>query len=250
MNELQRMQYLDALGVDTYMPRYTLPLGGDSRLCMPVPVVRRVAVSEGPAPVVDGAVESSSSAMVQALLEPAQAAPANDGVKDNPSLPNPVADFTEPSAVSAVSFSLSIWVVSECLIVDSRRQGSGLPTDALLANMVRAMGWQVSGAAEVFRWPMEEMPTLVDAASAKDVLQSLFDVKVETAAVSRCLLMGEDALNYCSNADGFANHLGGAVDTLYEGLQACVIPSLESMLMDPKQKAIAWKALQQWVQGK
>ncbi|MBR9908939.1 MAG: hypothetical protein GYB33_01150 [Gammaproteobacteria bacterium] len=116
MNELQRIHYLDAMGIDSYMPRRVLPNAPLAQLCEPVAV--RVAPSGAarrpqavaqesavsPAP---GAARPTAANDVMALLQERSALPATPGAGQTAppgQVPSaPVAAAASPAAATPVT---------------------------------------------------------------------------------------------------------------------------------------------------
>ena len=196
MNEIQRQQYLDAIGIDTYMPRWILPRAASPFSCQPVlpqaeanhqAIAQAAAVNpaiserEGRAEIAapaGGAIvvteplnEQSAVAAASPQPEiPAKTAPL-DVLASIEGAPEAAKKSSAPvsakSILDALSdekrpdprFALSLWRVNEDLmVVDSRHSELALPTEPLLRNILSALGFapQPLPNAEVLRWPMFE----------------------------------------------------------------------------------------------
>ncbi|NHN37993.1 hypothetical protein G8764_11850 [Pseudomaricurvus alcaniphilus] len=88
MNELQRIHYLDAMGIDSYMPRRVLPNAPLAQLCEPVAVpVAAAGAARRPQPVAQGAAASPAPGAarptaandVMALLQERSTPPVTPG---------------------------------------------------------------------------------------------------------------------------------------------------------------------------
>lgn len=196
MNEVQRQQYLDAMGIDTYMPRWILPAAASPFSCQPVlpesPSVLAPAEATEPAQsTVQGASEIAANAPVAAVpiaavneaspssqsSDPQSASQPVSVAKDVlASVVSPTTESKPAAAATPVSadsilqslsgekrpdprFALSLWRVSDQLmVIDSRHSELALPTEPLLLNILSALGFprQPLPKAEVLRWPMFE----------------------------------------------------------------------------------------------
>ncbi len=259
MNELQRMQYLEAMGIDSYMPRRQLLLGPAIRQCQPVLPAQPAAVSGGDITPVAPVPGSPGEVAVPAGKTGAGAVSVADilGQPTTVVTPKPApAEALKPAPEAAVvpRFALSLWRVTDTLlVVDSRHAELALPTEALLLNMLNALGLQLRGLprAEILRWPMVENHfTRQGEAEAREALRAMLEAMQEEQPVSRLLLMGPEACHYladdpCASADESLGAMQGkAVAAAGLGSCAVVLPSLTQMLQAPTLKAVAWQALQ------
>jgi len=279
MNEVQRMQYLDALGIDSFMPRRILPNAPALRLCVPVTSgaaatsLETVSAAQGASPIAASQAGTPAS-VVQPAPEP-QASPAVDAVaaiepvpaKVTPAVLEQVAAVTEqvqaePKMSKAVvptpRFSLSLWQVGEqLLVIDSRQPQQALPTESLLSNILLALDFPAGPlpSAHVVRWPiMENRFETQGADEARGMLSALIAARLETQPAKHLLLMGEEACHYILPSDELADtqaqslsQLQGRLLTVPElaaGLPVIVLPSLTAMLQEPELKAITWQAIQ------
>lgn len=281
MNEVQRMQYLDALGIDSFMPRRILPNAPVAQLCAPVmsydasqpsavplPAAQLLtgnsqSVSHSPAlkaPVIEAAPANKPPVSAAALLDTTPAAP-----------PRPVAQVAELTNVVSVTaakpdkvvepaprFSLSLWQLSDqLLVVDSRQPQQALPTESLLANILSALGYPQAPLppAHVVRWPIIENRFEPQGADeARGMLSALLSARLESQPVKHLLLMGEQACHYILPSEHLAETQSASleklqgkllqVNELVQGLPVIVVPSLTDMLQDASLKAITWQAIQ------
>ncbi len=269
MNELQRQQYLDAMGVDTYMPRWVLPHApipvacdvsfipgeleaGQSQGAGKTGSQAKAASNDAAAPVstlttgVSAAASTKPESVLAALTEPVtsvEAAVEQVQSAEKTSVKTPV------NAEPVPQFALSIWRVSEqLLVIDSRQAQLALPTEPLLINILVALGYprQPLPKAEVIRWPMVDNPFVGQtAADAREMLEAYLDGKLLTHPAKHILLMGEDACRYVlPEVNSVEDQLGKAVALEHHKVDAIVVPSLSTMLLEPEQKRLTWKAIQ------
>jgi hypothetical protein len=269
MNELQRQQYLDAMGVDTYMPRWVLPHAPPPVACDVsfIPDELEAGLSQGagkagnqakaasndaaapvstPATGVSAGASAKSESVLAALTEPVTSVEA--AVEQVQSADKSTAK-TSVNAEPVPQFALSIWRVSEqLLVIDSRQAQLALPTEPLLINILVALGYprKPLPKAEVIRWPMVDNPFVGQtAADAREMLEAYLDGKLLTHPAKHILLMGEDACRYVlPEVNSVEDQLGKVVALEHHKVDAIVVPSLSTMLLEPEQKRLTWKAIQ------
>lgn len=177
MNELIRMQYIDAMGIDMFVPRRQLLNAKASGLCdLPVRVKSGESVG-APSALADHLISDargelehrplskSSGAAVQSILEDFTKPSKDNRSVSSTSSPisssealthnqsEAIASKSEKSAVvenvfslisrkvsrEKVDFSLGLWRVGHDLqVIDSRSRGDALPTETLLRNILRS----------------------------------------------------------------------------------------------------------------
>lgn len=276
MNELQRQQYLDALGVDTYMPRWVLPHAPEPVACDVSFIPSELGAGEAgkgitagvasqpttndAAPVVRSAPaggaspgQASPSSVLAVLSGEAPAAePASSVESETKDTSTSVATEQAKSQTAsepAPAFALSIWRISEdLLVVDSRQAQLALPTEPLLINILVALGYprQPLPKTEVIRWPMVDNPFVGQTqADAREMLEAYLDGKLLTHPTKHLLLMGEDAARYILPVEQNAEKvLGQSVALPQHNAEAIVVPSLSDMLQEPLLKRLTWQAIQ------
>jgi hypothetical protein len=264
MNEVQRMQYLDALGVDSFMPRRVLPNAPTLRLCEPVladntttaaamlnrPASIPVAPSSVQPTVVQAlaqlnaptAVASADAAAViepkaKAAIGPEVAAVSSETVAA-PAVLEQVAAVTEQAKVDGIKtakpvipaprFSLSLWQIGEqLLVIDSRQPQQALPTESLLSNILLALGYPAGPlpSAHVVRWPiMENRFETQGADEARGMLSALISARLETQPAKHLLLMGEEACHFILPSGELADNQTASLSKLQGRL--LIVPEL------------------------
>ncbi|NIB40003.1 hypothetical protein HBA55_10420 [Pseudomaricurvus alkylphenolicus] len=232
INEIQRQTYLDAMGIDSYMPRWILPMAPQPQYCQPVlspgnDEAERPAEAAGASPGVAAdasTVTAASSAdpsaapqraptaevgapadALKVLAEtPAQESPASSDPAISggagPQKASPAASLLASLDAPVPKFALSWWRIGEeLLVIDSRHAELALPTEPLLINMLSALGFPRAPLppAEVVRWPMVNNPHAAQGAGeARDTLAAMIETMLESQPVKHLLLMGEDACRY------------------------------------------------------
>ena len=219
MNEVQRRQYLHAIGVDSYQPRLVLPGALPSTLCE-LPIEPSVLLSIEN--VDSGVIQSSNnndnnSASNNANNNSSQKTNFSDAAKlaldtiKPASIPiDAVVNATmrqveKKSQEKKVTphFSLSIIRGENILIIDKGLPGNINPNDylQLLKNMLFALGagkQQVS--IDAFVWPMVKSNTVDQGeVAARQTLEAFLAKQIEQLGAKYLLLMGDDAARYsCS----------------------------------------------------
>lgn len=194
MHELHRMEYLDAMGVDTFVPRFVLPAAQAPRQCeLPE------ASESNDVPGATSLGTTSAESLVSNLLgrdidKPATEAgndfaSASNGEPENekstPSASQQIADVVteitdlksanlssasigapvekvpEAPPVEHAKFSLNMWRIGEHVqVVDSHRVGEALPTHMLLQNILTALSEQMLRVADSQRITLPKSETL------------------------------------------------------------------------------------------
>lgn len=266
MNELTRMQYLDAMGIDMFVPKVCLTHAKASLQCvLPSAELLPVASNESPLDVTErlGAgdhVQSSgpvSAAHVLANLrgEKQQAEPVirsehapfteHTVNRAHESAPPPPLSASTPDA----NFTLGMWRVgSHVQILDSRMDGDALPTDVLLRNVLRVHGLlaQSMPAQEILHWPLPGV-ALTDTSwgAAHDMVISFLEGRLLDNPATVFLIFGEDAFRaLMGEAVGFSDVLYQTLNIDAFAADVIVLPSLRSLLHNPLEKKRLWPLLQ------
>ncbi|WP_066962268.1 hypothetical protein [Microbulbifer sp. Q7] len=257
MNERQRTEYLSALGVTSYMPRFCLPLAPDPvQALLPPPVD---APQEAPRGV--SAVMAAAGVVTEAPVAADRA--TQTGMDPSPSSAQQVSDvgrvigsITAESRVSASApkatpvappqrqvapFVLSSWRLGdELLAVDSREPGVALPVESLFGNIARALGWHgLESERNKLRWPLAENPfaAAAGAEDAKDTCTSWLEAACARKPVKSIWLMGLPAQEFCAPVamtDGVGD---------WQGVRVVFMPSLTELLEAPARKREVWNML-------
>ncbi len=227
MNEIQRQQYLEAMGIETYMPRWILPSAAAAQPCAPVLPQAELAqqVSASPAAISISApadaetwqtenqvpaATATETVEAENVKAPAKSAPI-DVLASIESSAEPDKKTSSASAKSILAdldvakrpdphFALSLWRVSDdVMVVDSRHSELALPTEPLLRNILAALGFaqRPLPKAEVLRWPMFENSYEPQGQEvARETLQAMLEGMLETLPGKYLLLMGGEACHY------------------------------------------------------
>ncbi|WP_237066791.1 uracil-DNA glycosylase family protein [Microbulbifer guangxiensis] len=249
MHERHRAEYLEALGVPSYVPRYVLPLA---------PAPRQAQLPAAPAEPASNPLPRSADQIldtvareVPAAQPPATAAQAPQMARELESL---VAETRPPAAAPAAApvpasaetrvepFVLSCWWLGdELLAVDSREPGAALPVEALFNNMARALRWHdLPRDQDRLRWPLAEnrFAAAASASDARDTCSIWLEAASARRPVKTIWLMGQQAQEFCAPVP-----LEGQV-TDWNGIRLLSMPSLSELLQAPERKREVWQLLQ------
>jgi len=271
VNELQRAEYLSALGVPSYMPRFVLPLAPPPRQARlpvaeaqstanPLPQsaaqIRAALAPAEPqsqpaaAAVPPAGIKSVAAPSAQPEIAPEVARQVGELVRDTRPVPQqapaPVTELAPP-AQPVEPFVLSCWWLGDALLaVDSREPGAALPVEALFNNIVRALDWQdLPRERDRLRWPLAEnrFGPAASAAEARDTCSSWLEAASARRPVKSIWLMGQQAREYCAPVplDPSAEPPLGD----WNGVRIVAMPSLSELLREPQRKRGLWRLLQQ-----
>lgn len=256
MNELQRTEYLTALGVTSYMPRFRLPLAPEpTQASLPPPAAESPQVK--PRAALMAEVEApAQSAAEAAEVNRTPVAGESQAVETAPELGRVIGSITSEARVAPVvspsapvappqqqvaPFVLSCWWLGEeVLAVDSREPGAALPVESLFGNIARALGWhQLPTGRDKLRWPLAENPFAAAAGAddARDTCTSWLEAACVRKPVKSIWLMGEQARTYCAPVT-----LADTVND-WQGVPVVCMPSLTELLTEPARKRDVWNLL-------
>jgi hypothetical protein len=267
MNELQRQQYLSALGVDSYMPRIHLPYAPVSVVCeLPVDDYQHEVTALNDAPSM--AVAPSPVVKPPTIKSEVGDSPVNHLIGDilgDRRISKPIAAATsaadilaglETKVVAIDPFSLSIWrPVDGLLVIDSRNSKLALPTEMLLKNILRTLypDQPAQMQEEILRWPMiENSFAKRTQAEARSELQTWLAVQCEIRPVKHIWLLGKNAAEYLLRESGaFADatfSTRALVEPRVADLQIAglLLPSLNEILQTPQHKPALFAALRRY----
>lgn len=249
MNELQRMQYLDAMGIEQFVPRKVLANSAALRLCE-LPVLPQENVQELVEPVQDERPLPDAAEVVNRLLEKAKDQQPEKSLARPSQLIEEQTESPEAVAVKEpqIRFSLAIWQLQNgVMVIDSHEPRSALPTDKLLANMLtvsQLLNLNLP-AAGFISWPIDRgVQTEGGWRAAREYLESFIDAAMQKQPMSQFLVFGEAALNALVVEEEALNIQYGQGFTLEKFSAAAVFfPSLVTLLRHPEYKALVWRGL-------
>ncbi len=228
MNELRRLAYLSALGIDSYVSRNQLPgAAATRRLAVVAKRPEKEAIVQQAAP----ARPDSAAARVRDRRPPASRPPV--------SAPKPVGSVPAEGRES-VRFSLGAVVAGGWLWLEELGE---LPLAReqvhLIVAMARALSLSAGNTAEIscevsqFDWPIHNNAQLDQGeGAARAAVAGFVGRKLEQSACRGMVLLGEGC--------------PGRVDLgMFPELACARVPGTLAMISDPRQKKQAWAALLQ-----
>ena len=201
MLEPWRSQYLRALGVDIYLPRYDLPAAGPSV----DPEWDETTLAELPqiaAPVADEFVAS-------APITPRVAAPQLERpvVEQRPARSVDSAPALAAARTNTPTLRIKLHVYisdSGVLIIDDAAPAGRGDAQRLLANLLFALhGKSTQLSGEVFDWPLPSLrnrPLELTEGAARETLAGLLHRKAGEANVHTVLLLGANARHWLNES--------------------------------------------------
>lgn len=265
MNELTRMQYLDAMGIDMFVPTACLPHAKASIQCSlpsvellpfasneaslgvaePLEVAGHAVSTNVPVSVANVLADlGDGKARSEPALQPEFAPTRSKGMRKANEV---IGSIVKPELAPA-HFTLGMWRVEPHLqIIDSRLAGDALPTDVLLRNILKVHNLlpQSMPAQEILHWPLPGV-ALTDTSwgAAHDMVISFLEGRLQANPASAFLVFGEDA--FCALMGESANF----TEVLYQSVtvdtfaaDVIVLPSLRSLLHNPLEKKQLWPVL-------
>lgn len=264
MNERQRMQYLEVMGIDTFVPRFILPVAKLSAVCE-LPILDEKpaqahqtmsSLSESVAPEATESREARSEPVGLERISIDNIVAAKPGSRaDSKAEPKAAVSVAKldlmtlasrTPVVNQVRFSLSLWRVGELQVIDSRRQGDALPTDALISNILLAVGCLELHLpkVEMLHWPMVENAKDSGWDAAREMVHGFLDGRLLTKPVAHILLFGQDAYQAVLGEEmEYADAKFKVLPVKAFDAQAVVLPSLADILHEPVSKSEVWLAL-------
>lgn len=224
------MQYLDAMGIDSFVPRFLLP-GANAPIPCSLSAVPEGTSDQQDKPDIAPVVEGFASVPL------VQSGPTSE-------------DDTESASASvenqaSASFSLALWRVGERLqVIDSRQSGDALPTQSLLGNILSVIGMSIPPLSnvEILHWPMHAKAQDKSWCAATQMVQGFLEARFADKPVSHLWLFGEDACRAVLGAQAAVGLFQRQrLETL--AVDAIVLPSLGALLYRPELKIDVWRAL-------
>lgn len=248
MNEIQRRQYLQAMDIDSYMPRFLLPGAMPSPLCaLPLPASLD-SLSLTNSPTAQSETSSSpqqrnhSDAAKQALGIVELTTGSNSSQRANPELKTTKPQVEKPTSPV---FSLSIIRGDKLMIVDKGLPGNINPNEylQLLQNILFAIGaGRQPLSIDGFVWPMVKNSAIDQSeTAARQTLDAFLGKQIQQLNAQYVLLMGPDAAHYIAEEN---TPTGALIDLPRLGVTVFRTLSAIDMLEDNTLKREAWQQLQ------
>ena len=246
MHELARQHYLEAMGIQTYMPRLVLPAAPVPRQSdlsgLASPQVMPPLVADSPTQSMIGEAEAlppiQTPQSVDALLASMGAPSVAASVAKKVARPLPAAETAN------ISFAVSLWQFSGLMVIADRHPEQALPVKLLLKNILVALGrgGDVPVSPEIIRWPLENVPA-AQAGPVASYLTSLLQARRITDQPTTLLCFGRVIRAHLST-DATDRFQEVSLTLSDKGTMPLItLPSLEEILMAPDLKAPVWAAI-------
>ncbi len=251
MNEYQRQAYLDAMGMEQYVPRWLMPHAPMPTACELPIEMPKAAAPVSPQPAAPDSAPAVGPRPVTDFLDDMRRPPAKPARRE----PEPAAEQAAPAVPvpeRIAPFTLSIWRSPlPVLVVDARQPKAAMPTDRLLRNLLQALAPHDSREVreEVLPWPLVRHKAVrLTADDARAELSTWLETELTNRPVRQLLLMGEAAARYLLPEDqSYENVLWQSLKLAPFDVPTLVAPSLLELLRDPSLKRPLWGALQPWL---
>ncbi len=229
MNEASRLAYLNAMGIDSFVPRSPLPGAKPSVALKLIPAIGKKAAAE-----LDMSVASpSSSGLVNTTVEQLK---QSVGFEKNavPQTTEPTKQTATPSGAQSQSnlkFSLIMVRFAGLLWIDSLPLGRGVDRDylRLIVAISRALGRDgLQPEYSVFEWPLvKNRQTNQGGDAAREAVEEFVGRQLKDNAIEQLVVFGEQPVKYDSHS----------VETIYSSV------SVWSMLQNSDLKRAVWQEL-------
>lgn len=252
MNELARMQYLEAMGIETFVPRLILPAAKRStQAALPVVWIDEVVSSAPDEPIRAGLGEliapPQASNLVQELLAPSKAL-TKESVQTSAPEARTLQQLLVPSRAPVLRFSLSVWQLENgIVIIDSREPRGALPTSTLLKNILSVLAPNLAiPKPDLINWPLlqSETPNANAMADAREMTLAFLASRFEVVEPKLVVALGGMAVKMIVQQEGY--ELGQSHSVAHLPCPVMVLPSLTEFLKQPLLKRHLWPALKPW----
>lgn len=268
MRESQRLAFLQAIGVTSWVPRQPL---AHAALRMPAeaePAAQRARAADlTPAPAVDAPADSTAIAPADTgrpvtdspsarLVEQRRAqVAAQPARKELPPQAASVSDLAatpsspiEQAGRTVAPFYLQLWMAGPCaLLIEISDPGleKGTAEHNLLCDILRAAGLPPAPRLQAdFRWPLSRNPQVARSAeAASEALQAFMQARLESQPVKSIGCFGAMAGLLATGDPEEAAALRGRDEALEELGAGWFAPGIEVMLQQPGEKAGLWQLL-------
>lgn len=226
MNELLRLNYLEAMGITQYVAR--MPLPG----ACPSPVINEVVATEHEQP-----------ASIAAMLDESFSAARKSSISTSrPATINPAEQIESTSSTTPTTFQcqIAIWTVNDLLILaDAPRLDNSQLT--LLRNILLAIGRKDNlSDTKQFLWPLPQRKEK-NLLAAQEHFQGLLDGGLLKASGLRQILCFGDTVSTLLHTNTSAPERNVRQ---YQDWPVTSVCALHEMLAQPARKADTWRALQ------
>lgn len=245
------MQYMEAMGIDMFVPRFILPNSLPVRQCvLPAEPVKEQVQVEEPLGQPANFVQSESRVVEQFVkinLDEPEAQKPIEAVQSVQKLIDNVKAVVTDAPVEKAVFTLNIWHLENVFVLDSCQPDDALPTERLITNILIQLNLLPVRLprAEVLTWPIvNSRPQDQSWEDARQMVSAFIDSRLETKPVEKLFLFGEEAFRALdSSGKEFDEQKFSQVSLEGQTIPAYVLPSLADLLRNPTQKKSVWQLL-------
>jgi len=240
MNGAQRLTYLAHMGINSYVSRKQLKGAAPSVSLDPLLLHHPHAVVELALP---ATLKEQRVSLLQTLST--HTAPTEVAIEK---IATAVVEPDPPVTPKAESirFALNCWRINDDLLVlDTHEFGAALPTDMLLLNIMRSIGYPLAQLphSELLRWPLfSDDRSANDEGQARAMVQAYIQAQVSKKPAKHVLLMGSAATKFTLDEYNHWHLVEGKTFQQWQMILV-IIPSLASMLREPSLKRITWQVI-------
>ena len=231
MNELLRLDYLEAMGITQYVARMPLPGACPSPVIHVETTHTEIPTSEQPA---------SIAAMLDESFSAARNSFTSTSTPASISKTTPHTESTSSAAPTTFQCQIAIWTVNDLLILaDAPRLDNSQLT--LLRNILQAIGRKDNlSDAKQFSWPLPQRKEK-NLLAAQEHFQGLLDGGLlKTNGLRQILCFGDTVSALLHTNDSVSEKHA----TQYQDWPVTSVCALHEMLAHPARKADTWRALQ------
>ena len=252
--ETRRQYCLAAMGVDVYVPRIVL---ANAKATVLVPDADSINAVDNVANDYLPKSQPAATSQVETGETVTSVSPMRNLVIDVEPERRKVLkknNSQQLDQVNALQFHLRVWVVANnVLVIDSRDGDIALPTDALMRNMMSALGYTADyiGKSEILRWPISKasiksFDPQQNENDARSMVQAFIEAQQQRHGFKTLFVMGDTAAKFALNKNCERNlwdKMELQLDNVKSEYQAIVLPSLCELLQQPQLKRNTWLAI-------
>lgn len=249
MLESVRLDYLTALGVTSWVPRYQL---AHAAYRSPPELPAVVSVPEVVAPPI--AAEAARCALVaeRVGVRPRVSVPTRVALPKPEQAPESLPAEVVPELEPLPAFHLQLWLAGSCaLLLEVQGPGleSAMPEFTLLRDILRAAGLPVSPHLYAeFQWPLTRNPQFDRSSPAASLaLQAFMQARLESEPVVSLGCFGVHT-TLLLGLEVDKSRLLGPEERLEQLPPAWFAPDLHSLMASSANKALLWQQLKRIMQ--
>lgn len=264
MNEQRRQAYLKAMGIQSWFPRFILPVAKPSAIYDVIETSSQLTQQSNDQKSIVESIPNLHSAQtpVDSLMHDLQEEYSNkhlkSGVKRLETSVSSSASISEPQALNeaedsqpAMPFRLAVTSVTDDILVITDIPLTESPvmsvaSKKLLGAIIYALGWQGASAAswqsDTLTWPLIGMPEDLNEAEASEAVQGFLVNRFGIQRRKHVLLLGQFSARHALECYQEFEMLQG-VSPKESGQHWGISYSLDQMLKLPALKAEVWQHL-------